>query len=845
MSTPPITYPLDLTGTSTDNLVLGEEHSLANAPNRAFVPSYGPFFTRSMVVRALPSGDVLTKDVQYKAVQLFTDATMRAGDEICAVVVITDESLGSDFSMDYQVLGGEFSSSVYAIEQMIDALQIDDRSVKWGAILGKPEEFAPAPHLHDLGDLYGFEYITVALEQIRQAILIGDEASHAAIYQYVDHQDDLLRTDIDAAGVALTQHTTNYDNPHHVTASQVGLSNVDNFATASSAQGTAGTATNLFMTPAATKAAITSQAGSLLQAHVNDHSNPHVVTASQVGLGSVGNYEVASQAQAEAGTSNTLYMTPLRTAQEITVQALVPLNAHIANTSNPHQVTKTQVGLGSVANYGIASTSDATAGVSNTLYMTPALTAAAITSQAGALLQAHVNNHNNPHAVTKAQLGLSNVQNYGIASQAQAQVGSDNATYMTPLRTAQAIATQALSPLNSHIANHSNPHAVTAGQVGAYTTGQIDSKISVINSALNGKQANLGFIPVQQSGGSGQLSNKIYIGHTGSGPSLQVDTTNFGPFSFLGHHHAISDINDLQNQLNQRPITSTVANMIAAAVGAGFTTGANHIRVANVLIQWGYVATNGSNNQTINFPHSYSSAPIVVPTPVGTGTGSPSSYCWDVAGITVGGFSTYNSGFGPSGITWISIGTTDDTAFNTAGTYQAGGGGTGGSTSGGGGGGGYGSCVTDESFMFDGDIAKNYDVHHALLVTDPYTDSNNSDMGEVLYAHSVLQPCVRIETADGAVLECSTTAPIPTKNLGWVTAPHLEGLDIATATRGDIDAENTPFTWSTVTKVTDIGMHMVRHIYAENRNFWASADGVRYILHHNLKQEPNSGSMNP
>lgn len=54
-------------------------------------------------------------------------------------------------------------------------------------------------------------------------------------------------------------------------------------------------------------------------------------------------------------------------------------------------------------------------------------------------LNSHVKNKNNPHEVTKAQVGLGNVQNYGIASQSQAENGTSNSAYMTPLRTKQAI----------------------------------------------------------------------------------------------------------------------------------------------------------------------------------------------------------------------------------------------------------------------------------------------------------------------------------------------------------------------------------------------------------------------
>lgn len=51
----------------------------------------------------------------------------------------------------------------------------------------------------------------------------------------------------------------------------------------------------------------------------------------------------------------------------------------------------------------------------------------------------HINNKTNPHAVTKSQIGLGSVYNYGLATQAEAEAGTSSSKYMTPLRTKQAI----------------------------------------------------------------------------------------------------------------------------------------------------------------------------------------------------------------------------------------------------------------------------------------------------------------------------------------------------------------------------------------------------------------------
>ncbi len=54
-------------------------------------------------------------------------------------------------------------------------------------------------------------------------------------------------------------------------------------------------------------------------------------------------------------------------------------------------------------------------------------------------LTSHIGNKSNPHGVTKSQIDLDNVQNYGIATQSEAETGTSNAKYVTPLRVKQAI----------------------------------------------------------------------------------------------------------------------------------------------------------------------------------------------------------------------------------------------------------------------------------------------------------------------------------------------------------------------------------------------------------------------
>lgn len=465
MSPSVLQLPLDLSGQAVTNKVTAELHIVAAVGTRAIVTTRGPFYSHGLIVRNKTTGAELVPDVDYRPVHMMLEASLRSGQEVCAVLIILPGCNATEIEIDYQAIGGEYSASVTAIEQMLNSLDLDNRTIVWGDLIGAPEYFPPTAHLHDIGDLYGFEYIVAVLEQIRRAILIGDQAAFDELRNYINLQDSLLRSMINERDAQLGDHVGSTTNPHQVTKAQVGLGNVDNFGTATQVDAQDGVVNNLFMTPLRTKQAITAQVGNTLSAHIANTNNPHGTTKAQVGLSNVVNYALASTAQAQAG-SGEAYMTATLTGAAITALAVAPLNAHISRTDNPHAVTKAQVSLGNVDNFATASTAQAQAGTANNLFMTPAGTRALVDAVAGNALTSHVARTDNPHSVTKAQVGLGNVQNYAVASTAQAQAGTDNATYMTPLRVKEAINTLAGGNIDAHIARTDNPHNTTKAQVG-------------------------------------------------------------------------------------------------------------------------------------------------------------------------------------------------------------------------------------------------------------------------------------------------------------------------------------------------------------------------------------------
>lgn len=137
-------YPLDLTGTSPENLVLGEPHTLEPGLNRAAVPRYGAFYTESLAVRDASTGELLTPNDQYVPIMYYAEPSERSGKEVCTGIIVTDGTVANEITIDYQVVGGDYANITQIIIDLIENLNLDDREVTWGDLLGRPDAF-PRP----------------------------------------------------------------------------------------------------------------------------------------------------------------------------------------------------------------------------------------------------------------------------------------------------------------------------------------------------------------------------------------------------------------------------------------------------------------------------------------------------------------------------------------------------------------------------------------------------------------------------------------------------------------------------------------------------------------------------
>lgn len=174
--------------------------------------------------------------------------------------------------------------------------------------------------------------------------------------------------------------------------------------------------------------------GQDLTAHKGDKSNPHGVTKGQVGLGNVDNVKQASKAEFDSHVGNTgIHVTTSDKANWNSKANGADLAGHTTNKNNPHEVTKAQVGLSNVDNVKQASKAEFDAHAGDNNRHVSASEKANWNSKASGIhshptnqivgldqklvsYDGHIGNKNNPHGVTKAQVGLGNVGNFLQAS---------------------------------------------------------------------------------------------------------------------------------------------------------------------------------------------------------------------------------------------------------------------------------------------------------------------------------------------------------------------------------------------------------------------------------------------
>ena len=278
--------PFDPHGDSVNNQVRREIHDLnrqSRSPYRVIVLEKGHFFKQGLVVSEA-TGRELVLDTDYQLTALSAEASHITGQIVCAVIVIINPKVKALISVDAQMVGGKFMAVDSAIGQMAEGVINNTRSVWWKNIEGKPDAFTPNGHLHALWEIYGFDEWIAQLHRMVVAILLKSKYAYDSLSADQTHEYELMQAALDKLQGRFLAHLDNHNNPHKVTATQIGLEQLANYgiATEVEARALGETITSKYMTVLRTYQHIESNFTITLNNHIADLYNPHKVTAVQL-----------------------------------------------------------------------------------------------------------------------------------------------------------------------------------------------------------------------------------------------------------------------------------------------------------------------------------------------------------------------------------------------------------------------------------------------------------------------------------------------------------------------------------------------------------------------------------
>ena len=275
------TYPEDRTGTRASNLITGEEHVLTPDNHRNFhfiVPKFAPFYAESVKLFKSINGTLLElkEGTDYHFSLEYVSASLSTGKPVYGGISFVDLSLDAKVVLQqYRTVGGQWTLNTQEMLETIANIVFNPRKLTWDQISGKPQTFGPTDHTFDFNNLLTEKQIGDKLRDIRDAILTAAQST--------------------------TDHENRMDNPHNVSAIQLGVGAFYQKGIATINEALEGSDPDKVITASVLKSVLETlgiidlaSTVSKFNAHLDRIDNPHEVISQQLDLDLVENLEVAN-----------------------------------------------------------------------------------------------------------------------------------------------------------------------------------------------------------------------------------------------------------------------------------------------------------------------------------------------------------------------------------------------------------------------------------------------------------------------------------------------------------------------------------------------------------------------
>lgn len=187
----PVSYALDITGVSSNNLVVDELHSVNESQFRDYyflIPNLAPFYVDNFTLSLVGGGTdrLLTEDVDYSFTLPYVTGTRTTGKQMYGGVTLHNLSMNGLLKMSYQTIGGDQVVDKLTVMSYLADKAYNPRTTIWDNITNLPTAFPPVPHYQDYDDFKGQEDLVFKLGEIRDAILANSSLTSVKIQEFLD-----------------------------------------------------------------------------------------------------------------------------------------------------------------------------------------------------------------------------------------------------------------------------------------------------------------------------------------------------------------------------------------------------------------------------------------------------------------------------------------------------------------------------------------------------------------------------------------------------------------------------------------------------------------------------------
>lgn len=281
-------FPLPFDGSGDDfrNKVIREQHDVSdqlNLPYKIIVLNKGSFYKKGLIITDSFQNE-LKVDLDYQTTMFNQTVFRKTGLEACSVIVINNTNLKGKLYITAQMVGGEHCHLGKDIISQSLGLLNNTRKLNFKNIKELPDTFELNKHMHPYWDLYSFAPRTLKVKRMVDIFASTIVKDLQEVYVYFNGKMDAHVEEKNHLDRVYTDHTNNMENPHRLTKAQINLGSVMNgrIPNESESKSFSRDLLNIYLTPLAAKQSLTEHVLTRLNEHIADVSNPHEVTAGQL-----------------------------------------------------------------------------------------------------------------------------------------------------------------------------------------------------------------------------------------------------------------------------------------------------------------------------------------------------------------------------------------------------------------------------------------------------------------------------------------------------------------------------------------------------------------------------------